>query len=77
MFCDITLPKGTLETGQQNVWPLFQRVGTQLLDSSAASIATGWSEPVPGRELHPLKSNAFHGALLCQQSRCGSNSSRM
>ena len=21
---------------------------------AAASIATGWSEPVPGRELHPL-----------------------
>jgi enamine deaminase RidA (YjgF/YER057c/UK114 family) len=29
-------------------------------------IATGWSEPVPGRELHPLKSNAFHGALFRQ-----------
>jgi len=27
---------------------------------AAASIAsTGWSEPVPGRELHPLKSSAF------------------
>ena len=36
--------------------------------SAAASIATGWSEPVPGRELHPLKSSAFHGALLRQQS---------
>jgi hypothetical protein len=24
----------------------------------------GWSEPVPGRELHPLKSSAFHGALF-------------
>ena len=23
---------------------------------AAASIATGWSEPVPGREFHPLKS---------------------
>jgi len=30
---------------------------------AAASIATGWwSEPVPGREFHPLKSSAFHGA---------------
>jgi hypothetical protein len=27
----------------------------------------GWSEPVPGREFHPLKSSAFHGALLRQQ----------
>jgi len=33
---------------------------------AAASIATGWNEPVPGRELHPLKSSAFHGALLRQ-----------
>src|SRR5947208_7778918 len=37
-------------------------------DSPAASIATGWSEPVPGREFHPLKSSAFHGALLRQLS---------
>jgi hypothetical protein len=36
--------------------------------SAAASIATGWSEPVPGREFHPLKSSAFHGALFRQQS---------
>jgi hypothetical protein len=34
--------------------------------SAAVSIATGWSEPVPGRELHPLKSSAFHGALYRQ-----------
>jgi hypothetical protein len=27
--------------------------------SAAVSIATGWSEPVPGRESHPLKSSAF------------------
>src|ERR1700736_2274513 len=39
--------------------------------STAASIATGWSEPVPGRELHPLKSSAFHGALLRQLSSLG------
>jgi hypothetical protein len=39
--------------------------------SAAVSIATGWNEPVPGRELHPLKSSAFHGALLRQQSDRG------
>ena len=33
---------------------------------AAASVATGWSEPVPGWELHPLKSSVFHGALLRQ-----------
>jgi hypothetical protein len=27
---------------------------------------TGWNDPVPGRELHPLKSGGFHGALLRQ-----------
>ena len=36
--------------------------------SAAASIATGWSEPVPGREFHPLKSSAFHGARFRQLS---------
>jgi hypothetical protein len=33
-----------------------------MVASAAVSIATGWSDPVPGRELHPLKSSAFHGA---------------
>src|ERR1017187_3900486 len=32
--------------------------------SAAVSIATGWSEPVPGRELHPLKSSAFSRRTL-------------
>ena len=27
--------------------------------SAAASTATGRSEPVPGRDLHPLETNAF------------------
>jgi hypothetical protein len=31
-----------------------------------AASATGWSEPVPGRELHPPQSSAFPGAPLCQ-----------
>jgi hypothetical protein len=42
------------------------KAGDGRAASAAASIATGWSEPVPGRELHPLKSSAFHGALLRQ-----------
>jgi len=32
--------------------------------STAAPIATGWSDPVPGRVYLPLWSSAFHGALL-------------
>ena len=30
-----------------------------FVTSAAVSIATGWSEPVPGQEFHPLKSSAF------------------
>ena len=30
--------------------------------SAAASIVTGWNEPVPGRDYTPLKSTVFHGA---------------
>jgi hypothetical protein len=50
------------------LWParLPSRYATLYIESSdsfvasaAASIATGRSEPVPGRELHPLKSSAF------------------
>src|SRR5262249_43763823 len=39
-----------------------------FVTSAAVSIATGWNQPVPGRELHPLKSSAFHGALFHQLS---------
>src|SRR5206468_7534243 len=46
---------------------LYIESSDSFVASTAASIATGWSEPVPGRELHPLKSSAFHGALLHQQ----------
>src|SRR5437870_9519111 len=45
---------------------LYIESSDSFVASTAASIATGWSEPVPGRELHPLKSSAFHGALLRQ-----------
>ena len=30
-----------------------------FVTSTAASIATGWSDPVPGRDLHPLKTTTF------------------
>ena len=45
---------------------LYTESSDSSVASAAASIATGWSEPVPGRELHPLKSSAFHGALFRQ-----------
>ena len=46
---------------------LFIESSDRFVASAAVSIATGWNEPVPGRELHPLKSSAFHGALLRQR----------
>jgi hypothetical protein len=39
---------------------LYTESSDSFVASTAASIATGRSEPVP--ELHPLKSSAFHGA---------------
>jgi len=33
---------------------LFIESSDSFVASTAASIATGWSEPVPGRESHPL-----------------------
>jgi hypothetical protein len=30
--------------------------------SAVASIAAGWSDPVPGWDLHRLLTSAFHGA---------------
>ena len=48
---------------------LYTESSDSSVASAAASIATGWSEPVPGRELHPLESSAFHGALLRQLTR--------
>jgi hypothetical protein len=38
---------------------LYTEGSDSFVASAAASIAAGWSEPVPGRELHPLKSSAF------------------
>jgi len=45
---------------------LYIESSDSFVASAAASIATGWSEPVPGREFHPLESSALHGALLRQ-----------
>jgi hypothetical protein len=47
---------------------LYTESSDSFVASAAVSIVTGWSEPVPGRELHPLESSAFHGALLRQLS---------
>jgi hypothetical protein len=70
-----------------SLWPARSpsRLATLYIESSdsfvasaAVSIVTGCSEPVPGRELHPLKSSAFHGALLRQLTRHSvSNIARM
>ena len=41
---------------------LYTGGSSSFVTSAAAPIATGWSDPVPGRDLHPLLTNAFHGA---------------
>jgi hypothetical protein len=41
---------------------LYTEGFSRFVASSASSIATGWSDPVPGWDLHPLWSSAFHGA---------------
>ena len=43
---------------------LYTEGSDSFVASAAASIATGWSETVPGRELHPLKSSAFSRRTL-------------
>ena len=48
---------------------LYIESSDSFVASAAVSIVTGWSEPVPGRELHPLKSSAFHGALFRQLTK--------
>jgi hypothetical protein len=48
-----------LQTRQVAYATLYTESSDSFVASAAVSIATGWSEPVPGRELHPLKSSAF------------------
>ena len=44
----------------------FLENGLFVTEKHPTAIAIGWSEPVCGRELRPLESSAFHGALLQQ-----------
>jgi hypothetical protein len=38
---------------------LYTRGSDDFVSSVAALIATGWSEPAPGRDFHPLRTSAF------------------
>jgi hypothetical protein len=52
---------------------LYTRGSDDFVSSIAALIATGWSEPAPGRDLHPLRTSAFHGApQACANACCNS-----
>ena len=42
--------------------PPVSKAPTVLFRPRVASIATGWSDPVAGWELHPLENNTFHAA---------------
>ena len=54
-------------------WSRHATLSTESSDSfvasAAVSIATGWSEPAPGRELHPLKSSAFSRRTITSTTR--------
>ena len=53
---------GILSCGLLGLGLLLRRLEREVsvkLASCFCNRATGWSEPVPGRELHPLKSSAF------------------
>jgi len=51
---------------------LYTRGSDDFVSSVAALIATGWSEPAPGRDFHPLRTSAFHGApQTCVMAICG------
>ena len=43
--------------------PIYTEGSSSFVTSTAASVATGRSEQVPGRDSHPLWTSAFHGAL--------------
>jgi hypothetical protein len=52
-----------LQTRQVAYATLYTGGSGGFVASTAAPIATGWSDPVPGRVYLPLWSSAFHGAL--------------
>jgi hypothetical protein len=43
---------------------LYTGGSSRFVASTTAPIATGWSEPVPGWEFHPLLTSASHGAPI-------------
>jgi hypothetical protein len=45
---------------------IYTESSDNFVATVVVSIVTGWSEPVPERELHRLKSSACHGALFPQ-----------
>src|SRR5258708_9430411 len=51
---------------------LYTESSDSFVASAVVSIASGWGEPVPGREVHPLASSPFLDARLRQlQLFCG------
>ena len=51
-----------LQTRQVAFATLYTEGSDGFVAYTAASIAIGWSDPVPGWDLHLLLSSAFHGA---------------
>jgi hypothetical protein len=51
-----------LHARQVAIATLYTGGSDGFVASTAAPIATGWNEPVPGRDFHPQWTSAFHGA---------------
>ena len=46
---------------------------SSFVTSAPAPVATGWSEPVPGRDSHPLLTSAFSRRTKKVRARCDQN----
>ena len=55
-----------LHARQVAIATLYTEGSNSFVTSAAASTATGWSEPVPGRDLLPLKTSAFSRRTIIQ-----------
>jgi len=60
----LTVSGHTARATRGRLAPSAETIGFLLLPVDPCRPRLGWSEPVPGRELHPLKSSAFSRRTL-------------
>jgi len=62
-----------LQTRQVAKATLYTGGSSSFVTSATAPIASGWSEPVPGRDSHPLLTSAFSRRTRKVRGRCAQN----